>query len=262
MTTHRRIVLLYRPAKCGAHAGRLRAALDERYREPQVMDLGLDGDAAALDDVAQHLRSEDLILVLVDPEWVISAEAALAPATVLEIAVEIAVGEASGDAGLVISEATWEADVQHVLTEVEACLAGPAAVPSDDGLDPEDPDELFQEGAALQRKGEHQDAIDLFEAIVETGSSLAGPAAYAAGRSYEKLKDSNHAVQSYREAISLGPRDAAAAAAYGLGRLLQHRREFEQAADAYSDAIELGDAAMRTRAEELRSEALRKAAQR
>ncbi len=257
MSDRGRVVLLYRRGKCSAHPERMLVALDERYRERDVTDFGLEEDAAALGQFAGHLHVGDVLLVLVDSDWDISGPD-VGPASILWVGLE----DAMADASLPMREETWEADMQRVLEELDLLLGDPADHRHRVRISEEDMDELFDQAAALQKSGRHEDAIDLFLTVVGSGTSgLAGRAAYAAARSYERLHDSNHAIQAYREAISLGPREAAAGAAYGLALLLQRRREFEAAAAAFSEAAELGDDSMRARAEELRDRTLRKAAQ-
>lgn len=251
-----RVLLLYRRRKCGAHPERVLCALDERYREREVSDFGLDEDAA-LSQFSDHVRADDVVLVLGDPEWEISV-GEIGPASTLWVGLD----GAMPDARLAIHEETWEADIHLVLDELELLLADVSEPTRLVGVAAGDMDELFDEAVELQKSGRHEDAIELFTAIVRSRApGLAGRAGYAAGRSYEKLKDSNHAIQAYREAIALGPREAAAAAAYGLALLLQRRREFEEAAAAFSQAAELGDGPMRARAEELMDRTLRRAAQ-
>jgi tetratricopeptide (TPR) repeat protein len=251
-----RVLLLYRRRKCGAHPERVLAALDERYRECEVSDFGLDDDAA-LSQFSGHVRVDDVVLVLGDPEWQISI-GEIGPASTVWVGLD----GSMTDARLAIHEETWEADIQRVLDELDVLLADVSEPAHPVRTGGEDMDELFDEAVALQKSGKHEDAIDLFLTIVRSRTpGVAGRAAYAAGRSFEKVQDSNHAIQAYREAISLGPQEAAAAAAYGLALLLQRRREFEEAAVAFAQAAELGDGPMRARAEELRDRTLRKAAQ-
>jgi tetratricopeptide (TPR) repeat protein len=264
MTDQGRIMLLYRRARCGAHPDRLLAALDDRYREREVIDFALDGAAPALESVARRVRADDVVLVLADPEWDVSdheaglgdEETIFGPAFTLWVSVDYAIEGAR----VAMSELTWEADVQRLLGELDVHIGEPFTSDYRVGVVGEDVEQLFDDAAQLQESGLHQDAIDMFQTIIRSRDpGFAGRAAYAAGRSYEKLQDSNHAVQSYREAITLGPRDASAAAAYGLGRLLYRRGEFEEAAAAFGEAAELGDDSMRARAEQLRDSGLRKA---
>jgi tetratricopeptide (TPR) repeat protein len=262
MTGQGRIVLVYRRAKCGAHPERVLAALDDRYREREVIDLALDGDGEGLYRIAHRLRPDDVLLTLADADWDITDPDA-------DGALRISVDSADAGANLVITELTWEADVERLLDELDLRIHEPSSSTYDLGVaeeeeeeEEEDIDRLFDEAARMQESGRHQDAIALFQTIVASRTPpLAGRAAYAAARSYEKLRNPNFAVQAYREAISLGPQEAAAGAAYGLGRLLRRRGEFDEAAAAFAHAIEFGDASMRTRAEQLRDDALRKAGQ-
>jgi tetratricopeptide (TPR) repeat protein len=253
MTGHGRIVLVYRRAMCGAHPKRVLAALDDRYREREVVDLALDGQGENLDGIAHRLRADDVLLVLTDSEWDITGQAAGG-------ALHISVEHESGGTALAMTEANWEADIGRLLDEVDIRIGISSTSTHHVVQVEEDMDRLFEEAARMQQSGRHQDAIDLFQTIVESGDPhLAGRAAYAAARSYEKLQNPNFAVQAYREAISLGPQEAAAGAAYGLGRLLRRRGEFDEAAGAFAQAIELGDSSMRARAEQLMDDVLRKA---
>lgn len=254
MTGQGRIVLVYRRAMCGAHPERVLAALDDRYREREVIDLALDGDGEGLDRIAHRLRPDDVLLVLADADWDITVPGARG-------AVCISVEQAGGST-LAMTELTWEADIERLLDELDVRIGGPSTSTYHVGVVEDDIDRLFEEAAEMQESGRHQDAIDLFQTIVESRTPrLAGRAAYAAARSYEKLQNPNFAVQAYREAISLGPQEAAAGAAYGLGRLLRRRGEFDEAAAAFAQAIELGDTSMRARAEQLMDDVLRKAGQ-
>lgn len=253
MTGYGRIALVYRRAMCGAHPERVLAALDDRYREREVIDLGLDGDGDSLDAVAHQLRPDDVLLVLVDSEWQITGHS-------VSGAVHISVEHESGGVALAITEANWEADIERLLDELDVRIGESTTSTYHVGVAEEDMDRLFEEAAQMQQSGRHQDAVGLFQTIVEARTPhLAGRAAYAAARSYEKLQNPNFAVQAYREAISLGPQEAAAGAAYGLGRLLRRRGEFDEAAGAFAQAIELGDPTMRARAEQLMDDVMRKA---
>jgi tetratricopeptide (TPR) repeat protein len=254
MTGYGRIALVYRRAMCGVHPERVLAALDDRYREREVIDLGLDGDGDSIDAVAHRLRPEDVLLVLVDSEWEITSH------DVVGGAVRISVEHESVGLTLNMTEANWEADIERLLDELDVRIGESSTSTYHVGLAEEDMDRLFEEAAQMQQSGRHQDAVGLFQTIVEARTPhLAGRAAYAAARSYEKLQNPNFAVQAYREAISLGPQEAAAGAAYGLGRLLRRRGEFDEAAGAFAQAIELGDPSMRARAEQLMDDVMRKA---
>lgn len=266
MTSQHRIVLAYRRAKCGAHPERVLAALDDHYGEHEVIDLALEEDGEALDVISRRLRSDDVLLLLADAEWDVawpgddgddelSGEVVFGSIGTLRIAVEAEAGGAT----LTMTERTWEADIERLLDQLDLRV-GEASASTYHVGDGEDVDRLFDDAARLQESGRHQDAIGLFQTIVQSRTPrLAGRAAYAIARSYEQLQNPNFAVQAYGEAIALGPQDAAAAAAYGLGRLLRRRGEFGEAAAAFTQAIELGDAPMRARAEQLRDDALRKA---
>ncbi len=255
MTGQGRIVLVYRRAMCGAHPERVLAALDDRYREREVIDLALDTDGDGLAGIAHRLRLDDVLLVLADADWDTTCPDA-------DGGLCIAVEPDDDQATLALTERTWEADIARLLDEVDLRIGVPSTSTYEVSLVEEDMDRLFDEAVRMQGIGRHQDAIGLFQTIVESRTlHLAGRAAYAAARSYEKLQNPNFAVQAYREAISLGPQEAAAGAAYGLGRLLRRRGEFDEAANAFAQAIELGDTSMRARAEQLMDDVLRKAGQ-
>lgn len=218
--------------------------------------------------VARRPRRDDAVLVLADLGWedsylrasasIDDNGALLSRETLLVVGVE---GERAG-AALAMFEDTWEMDVDDVLRELDLQLAGPPEPDDCAAVGDDDLDRVFAAAAELQESERHQEAADLFMTIVRSGTPpLAGRAAYAAGRSYEKLRNSNHAVRAYRDAITLGPRDAAAASAYSLGRFLLGRGEFEEAAATFSEAIELGDDSMRARAQQLRDKAMRRAAE-
>jgi tetratricopeptide (TPR) repeat protein len=266
MSDGARVVLVYRRPTCEREAQRLLDILDDRYRDRSVVDFGIGADAAQLEDLERRLASEDVVLVLVDPEWEYwrggdggeGGEGALGHGSTLRVAV----GTTAEGTGFSVSETSWGSDVEELLEELDLRLGEQEIVSTTEEGDSatEEMAQLFEHAAQLQKGGRNREAVAALDTVIRSGAEgLAGPAAYASGRSYERLKDSNHAVRAYREAISLGPRDAAAAAAYNLGRLLARRKEFGEAATAFSEAIKLGDDAMRASAQERRIDALRRA---
>src|SRR5581483_8296327 len=173
MTGQGRIVLVYRRAMCGAHPERVLAALDDRYREREVIDLALDTDGDGLAGIAHRLRLDDVLLVLADADWDTTCPDA-------DGGLCIAVEPDDDQAALALTERTWEADIARLLDEVDLRIGVPSTSTYDVSLVEEDMDRLFDEAVRMQGIGRHQDAIGLFQTIVESRTlHLAGRAAYA-----------------------------------------------------------------------------------
>jgi len=98
--------------------------------------------------------------------------------------------------------------------------------------------ELTTKGIALYDDGHYDEALDLFEQVLETESDFAY-AWYNKGNALYHLKEYKEAIEAYKKALEIDPEYSYADYAwYNIGNSYLELKETEKAIEAYEKAID------------------------
>jgi tetratricopeptide (TPR) repeat protein len=126
-------------------------------------------------------------------------------------------------------------------------------------LDDREAERRLDYGRSLQEEGRDHEALAELEAVMKSEHRfLAGHAAYAAARLWERLGNQAEAIRHYERAIEAGQGDIPARSSFELGKLLALRGELVEAVNAFDEAMRLGDDDIRSAAASERRDVLQR----